>query len=69
MGAETKSLGRKDILDRFYTKESIVQLCLKELDLSQYEMIIEPSAGNGAFSSNIPNCLSYDISPANNQVM
>ena len=68
MGIETKSLGRKDTLDRFYTKLDVVQLCLKELDLSQYEMIIEPSAGDGAFSLNIPNCLSYDISPAHDQI-
>ena len=68
MGIETKSLGRKDALDRFYTKNEIVQLCLKEIDLSQYDMIIEPSAGAGAFSSNIHNCLSYDIAPANDNI-
>lgn len=69
LGVETKSLGRKDVLDRFYTKTEIVELCLKEIDLTQYEMIIEPSAGNGAFSTRINNCLSYDIAPAHDTIL
>jgi len=50
LSVETKSLGRKDVYDRFYTKHDIVDLCLSYIDVAKYDMIIEPSAGNGAFS-------------------
>lgn len=63
MPKETKSNGQKDPLDRFYTPESVVKNCLTLLDLSQYDCIIEPSAGTGNFSKYLPNCLSYDICP------
>lgn len=49
-------------LDQFYTLESDVDMCIavvKELyDLSKFEAIVEPSAGEGAFSSKL---LSYGI--------
>jgi hypothetical protein len=32
-------------------------------DIEGYDMIIEPSAGNGSFSSQIKNCIAYDIVP------
>lgn len=51
------------MLDRFYTKEEIVDLCLSQINLSKYDEIIEPSAGEGAFSSKIYNCKAYDIVP------
>ncbi|MBE5925630.1 MAG: hypothetical protein E7270_01370 [Lachnospiraceae bacterium] len=69
MSVETKSLGRKDVYDRFYTKHDIVDLCLSYIDVAKYDMIIEPSAGNGAFSSKIKNCKSYDIVPAADNII
>lgn len=63
MSRETKSNGRKDALDRFYTPSSIVDKCLKLLDLDEYDCIIEPSAGLGGFSIKLPNCFAYDIAP------
>lgn len=63
MKGTTKSNGQKDPLDRFYTSPEAVQECLSKLDLSQYDIIIEPSAGRGAFSSQIPHCIAYDIDP------
>lgn len=64
MTGTTKSLGEKDLLDRFYTKESIAAQCISLIDnIEQYDVIIEPSAGTGSFS--IPlNCLAYDLAPA-----
>lgn len=64
MPRETKSNGQKDIYDRFYTPDTTVDKCLSLLDLNAYDLIIEPSAGNGSFSKKIPNCLAFDIAPA-----
>ena len=53
----------KDDLDRFYTNDNLVDSLLKEIDINKYELVIEPSAGGGAFSNKIPNCLAFDIKP------
>lgn len=51
-------------LDKFYTKEDDVNKCLTSIeDFHSYDLIVEPSAGNGSFSKKIPNCLAYDIAP------
>lgn len=52
-------------LDKYYTDPKIALYCInktKEIftDISEY---IEPSAGNGSFSLQLPNCLAYDIAP------
>lgn len=49
--------------DKFYTKPEMARRCISMLDLSLYSTIIEPSAGGGAFSSQIEGCLAYDIAP------
>lgn len=69
MSRETKSLGQKDNLDRFYTKSSVVDFCLSKINLNNYTHIIEPSAGSGAFSNKIPNCIAIDIKPANDGII
>lgn len=63
MNGTTKSNGQKDCLDRFYTPYSVAKECIDLINLNRYDCIIEPSAGAGAFSSQISNCLAYDISP------
>lgn len=66
MGRETKSNGQKDILDRFYTTPETVAKCLELIDFSQYDCVIEPSAGTGNFMTQFPNTLSkygYDLNP------
>lgn len=68
MAGETKSKGRKDELDRFYTPEQIVNQCLELLDLTQYDCIIEPSAGAGSFSKKI-NCIAYDLAPEDENII
>ena len=68
MKGTTKSLGKKDKLDRFYTKEDVSENLLQEIDMSNYDLIIEPSAGNGSFSKKIPNCLALDINPQDNSI-
>ena len=61
--ATTKSLGQKDKLDKFYTKKEVASICISQLNLDNYDVIIEPSAGSGNFSSQIEGCIAYDIAP------
>lgn len=69
MAKTTKSLGQKETLDKFYTKESIAIYCLSKINLNEYDLVIEPSAGNGSFSNLIPNCKAYDIDPGNDKII
>ena len=61
--------------DKYYTSENIVNLCLTELYncAKEYKLditdVIEPSAGNGAFSLKIKNCTAYDIEPEGNSII
>lgn len=56
-------------LDKFYTREEDVKKCLSFINLNDYDLIIEPSAGAGAFSNKIDNCLAYDILPDNENII
>lgn len=49
--------------EKYYTKSEVVSTCLNTLNLGPFSVVIEPSAGSGAFSNRIPNCLAYDIEP------
>lgn len=59
----------RDELDKFYTKKKDVLICLQNIDLSNYDLIVEPSAGNGSFSKKIKNCLAFDIEPENDNII
>ena len=48
--------------DKYYTKKAVAKECINLIDLSHYDLVIEPSAGNGSFSSQIE-CVAYDIEP------
>ena len=56
-------MGRKCHNDKFYTKSPIAIECIQQINLSSYNTIIEPSAGNGSFANQIENCLALDIDP------
>jgi hypothetical protein len=58
-------------LDKYYTNEGIVNHCIKVVDELgiDYTEVIEPSAGDGAFSLKIPNCIAYDIAPEHESVI
>lgn len=53
---------KKNEHDKFYTKREIAAECIQLLDLSKYDLIIEPSAGSGSFSDQLP-CVAYDLVP------
>jgi len=57
-------------LDKFYTPNEIAKKCI-DLTFKTFDNItevIEPSAGEGAFSLQIPNCIAYDIVPEHESV-
>tara|TARA_R110002020_G_scaffold376784_1_gene587859 strand:+ start:975 stop:1862 length:888 start_codon:yes stop_codon:yes gene_type:complete len=41
-------------LDQFYTNDNVVQQCLELVDCDDYDVVVEPSAGSGAFYSHLP---------------
>jgi len=49
--------------DKYYCKPEIAKKLIDMVNISDYDNIIEPSAGDGSFSSQIPNCESYDLYP------
>lgn len=57
------------LLDKFYTPKNIAKECIELVpDLNSYDLIIEPSAGNGSFSSQL-SCIAYDIAPEGDNII
>jgi hypothetical protein len=54
-------------LDQFYTAAHEVECCLSNwkdmVQVSAGGIVIEPSAGAGAFSNKIEKCIAYDLEP------
>lgn len=65
----TKSGGQKHALDKFYTKPEIAQFCIDKINLEDYEIIIEPSAGSGSFSNLIKNVKAFDLEPEHENIV
>lgn len=59
-------------LDKYYTEKSVALKCIQyfkdNLDFVPSEWL-DPCAGDGAFSSLIPNCISFDIDPDSSNIM
>jgi len=57
--------------DKFYTNPNIVKKVLNFFQLSEYDLIIEPSAGSGAFTKELKkyNSISYDLFPEDNNII
>ncbi|HHZ95327.1 MAG TPA: hypothetical protein EYN67_07170 [Flavobacteriales bacterium] len=53
-------------LDKFYTNDNVVRECLALLSLEDYDVIVEPSAGSGAFYIHLPvdKRVGLDLEPA-----
>lgn len=64
----TGSLGSKHELDKFYTKDSIAKGYIEKLGVEDYGVVIEPSAGGGAFSRHIDGIKAYDLDPESEEV-
>ena len=73
---QTKGLHR-DTIDKYYTKEIVVEQCLnmvkKYIELNTDDLIVEPSAGNGSFIKGINELTSnfkfYDLEPENKEII
>lgn len=68
---------KRNTIDKYYTKESVVELVMsfwsQHITLSRNDLVIEPSAGNGAFIPEIKkyafNYVFYDIEPENDEIV
>ena len=66
---------RKEGLDKFYTNDNISEKCLKTIEKiyewSKWELVIEPSAGNGSFFKKIPinKKIGIDILPDDDDII
>ena len=60
-------------LDQYYTSNEVAQHCIdvmyRVLEDQRITEIIEPSAGNGAFSKKIARCSAYDIEPKDDSIV
>jgi hypothetical protein len=73
---QTKGLNR-NIIDKYYTKDIVVELCLnlikKYIQINIDDLIVEPSAGNGSFITGIKsmthNFKFYDLEPDNDEII
>ncbi len=71
---ETVNKVRNDGLDKFYTIPTISKECINivgsKYDWSSWDLVIEPSAGNGSFLLQIPTDNKYglDIEPGHNDI-
>ena len=67
---------KRNTIDKYYTKNEIVEECMKSIKkhikLSKQDIIIEPSAGNGSFIPSIKllskNHKFYDLEPDNAEI-
>jgi hypothetical protein len=66
---------REQGLDKFYTNPSYSKYCINKLnritELTEFDFVIEPSAGNGSFLNQIdsPNKIGIDISPEHEDIL
>ena len=68
---------QRNTIDKYYTNPDAVNLCIenikKNIYMNDFDVIIEPSAGNGAFIDGIKsltyNQLFYDIEPENEEII
>jgi predicted RNA methylase len=67
---------KRNTIDKYYTKQDVVKQCIelvkKHIEISNDDLIIEPSAGNGSFIENIKmlsnNYKFYDLEPEHTDI-
>lgn len=61
------------VLDKFYTKSDIAKSVISHVNLAQFDLIIEPSAGSGSFSKELFErkypVLAMDIEPESDNIL
>lgn len=65
--------GARHVLDKFYTKDNVALPCIGTIEslIEHSDIIVEPSAGGGAFSRQIthPNVKAFDLEPEDSSVI
>ena len=60
-------------LDKYYTPLDLAKYCIDKtyeiIGRENISEIVEPSAGNGSFSSQIQGCIAYDIEPEGDDII
>lgn len=60
-------------LDKYYTSPDLAKYCIDKtyeiIGKNSITEIIEPSAGDGSFSLQIPNCIAYDVEPEHSTII
>lgn len=77
MGSKQRKGLTRNTIDKYYTKEIVVDLCIthfkKYIQLNKDDLILEPSAGNGSFITGIKSLTNnyklYDIEPENDEII
>jgi len=77
MGTKQRKGLTRNTIDKYYTKEIVVDLCInhfkKYIQLNKDDLILEPSAGNGSFITSIKSLTNnyklYDIEPENDEII
>lgn len=61
----------RNLRDKYFTKKEVagnlIQIVIKKLP--DINLFLEPSAGNGSFSNQIENCVAFDISPKQENII
>ena len=68
---------KRNIIDKFYTKTNVATSCItlikQHVTINETDLILEPSAGNGAFMDSIKllskHHLFYDLEPENSDII
>lgn len=57
-------------LDKFYTNKDVAQMCIDCVDIEYFDLVVEPSAGNGNFYNQInhDSKVGIDISPEHESI-
>ena len=58
-------------LDKYYTNKELAKHCIDVVNGLGFNIseTIEPSAGNGSFSLQIPDCIAYDLEPEHESII
>lgn len=68
-----KTFNSKINLDKYYTPIELAKYCIEKtyeiIGKENITEIIEPSAGDGSFSLQIPNCIAFDIEPEHDSII
>ena len=60
-------------LDKYYTSDELAQRCIditrRVLKGKKISQVVDPSAGKGAFSKKINNCIAYDLEPEDETII